>query len=109
MCGFHGMCDGDAGKARSMPSLNHRGPDSSGYLDIGPVSFSHFRLAILGEESFAHQPMTSFDGSVVLVFNGEIYNYKELAAWMGQPELAKHGDTRVLAELRLANDGIEQH
>jgi asparagine synthase (glutamine-hydrolysing) len=101
------MSGGDAGKARCMTSLAHRGPDAQDEYASSAVFLRHFRLAILGEERLAHQPMASFDGSVVLVFNGEIYNFRELAAWMGQPELAKHGDTRVLAEL-LARHGVER-
>lgn len=107
MCGVLGMIGGDAGKARCMTSLAHRGPDAQGEYTSSSVFLRHFRLAILGEERFAHQPMVSFDGSVVLVFNGEIYNYRELASWMGEPQLATHGDTRVLAEL-LARYGVQR-
>ena len=107
MCGFLGMCGGDPGKARGMSSLAHRGPDAQGEYASASVFLRHFRLAILGEEAFAHEPMVSFDGSVVLAFNGEIYNYRELATGMGRPELATHGDTRVLAEL-LARDGVQR-
>jgi len=82
-----------------MIGLAHRGPDSSDEYSVGPFYLRHYRLAIIGAEETAHQPMTSREGNVVLAFNGEIYNYREIAAWLGQPGLAEEGDTRVLAEL----------
>ena len=58
----------------------HRGPDDSGtYLD-GPVGLGHRRLSILDLSPLGHQPMVSPDGRLVIVFNGEIFNYLELRA-----------------------------
>jgi asparagine synthase (glutamine-hydrolysing) len=98
MCGFIGSVGIDIGIAKAMPSLAHRGPDAQGEFERDDVFLRHFRLAILGAETTAHQPMTSVNGKVHLAFNGEIYNYKELATKMGQPHLADDGDTRVLVE-----------
>jgi asparagine synthase (glutamine-hydrolysing) len=58
--------------------LAHRGPDGEGVWTLGPVGMGHRRLAILDLSETGHQPMESFDGQVVLSYNGEVYNYLEL-------------------------------
>lgn len=60
--------------------LEHRGPDGKGlYLnDDGTTALGHRRLAIIGLSSKGNQPMANEDGTVYLVFNGEIYNYRSL-------------------------------
>lgn len=77
-------------------SLAHRGPDSHGqYIDSAlPVGFAHRRLAILDLSDNAHQPMVSRSGRYVLCYNGELYNFRELAVGLGEPGLAS--DTAVL-------------
>lgn len=83
MCGF-------AGIARRRPegvdldtlvpmagSLGHRGPDGHGYYSGARVGLAHTRLSIIDPAGGA-QPMTTPDGSVVLVYNGEIFNFREL-------------------------------
>lgn len=55
----------------------HRGPDGEGYYIDGNIALGHRRLAIIDLKS-GKQPMYNKDKSLVLVFNGEIYNYKEL-------------------------------
>ncbi|HZK76383.1 MAG TPA: asparagine synthase (glutamine-hydrolyzing) [Candidatus Kapabacteria bacterium] len=62
-------------------AMRHRGPDDDGLLVTasGVAAFAHRRLSIIDPTPEAHQPMSSANGNV-LVFNGEIYNYKELAA-----------------------------
>jgi asparagine synthase (glutamine-hydrolysing) len=83
----------------------HRGPDDRGVFfdDRAGVALGHVRLSIIDLSDLAHQPMTAQDGEVVLVFNGEIYNYRELRS-----ELANHGhafrghsDTEVLLHMYL--------
>ncbi len=59
-------------------TLGHRGPDDAGVFFEGDVGLGFKRLAILDLSSAGHQPMASADGSAVLVFNGEIFNYVEL-------------------------------
>ncbi len=83
MCGIAGIlqCDGavaGAGLLRDMTTaIAHRGPDGDGFFSEGPVGLGHRRLAIIDLVS-GDQPMSSSDGSVVLIFNGEIYNFREL-------------------------------
>ena len=98
MCGFFGSFGADVERTKNMESLSHRGPNEQNSYQSRSVYFKHFRLAIIGSQAEARQPMTSLDGRVILVFNGEVYNYKELAYSMGRPELEKDGDTRVLVE-----------
>jgi asparagine synthase (glutamine-hydrolysing) len=57
--------------------LCHRGPDDDGYFQDGPVGFAHRRLSII-DLATGKQPITNEDGSVVVIFNGEIYNYQTL-------------------------------
>ncbi|MEO5331550.1 MAG: asparagine synthase (glutamine-hydrolyzing) [Magnetococcus sp. YQC-5] len=84
MCGIVGIVGpdpNDHARLEVMTGLmQHRGPDSSGYLTGPPVSLGHRRLAILDLSAAGNQPMTNEDGSLHLVCNGEIYNYQELAA-----------------------------
>ncbi|HET9909626.1 MAG TPA: asparagine synthase (glutamine-hydrolyzing) [Anaerolineales bacterium] len=58
--------------------IHHRGPDDSGEYINGNVGLGFRRLAIIDLSPTGHQPMTNEDGSVWIVFNGEIYNYQEL-------------------------------
>jgi len=78
----------------------NRGPDDSGVIMLGECALAHRRLSILDLTSSGHQPMRSLNGRYVCVFNGEIYNYKEISGilegdgirWKG------HSDTEVLLE-----------
>ncbi len=65
----------------------HRGPDGHGILTDGPVGLGHRRLSIIDLEG-GHQPLGNEDGTVNVVFNGEIYNFGEL-----RPDLVKGGHT----------------
>jgi asparagine synthase (glutamine-hydrolysing) len=102
MCGLAGMVGAcDAGLVAAMTaSLRHRGPDGEG-LHLEPeVGLGHRRLAILDLAGGA-QPMTDASGDLVVVYNGEIYNFaalrRELLA-AGAP-LRTRSDTEVLLEL----------
>lgn len=70
---------------RMCRSLTHRGPDDQGMMVEGPVSLGMCRLSII-DLAGGHQPISNEDGSVTIVFNGEIYNYREL-----QEELQARG------------------
>ena len=60
-----------------MRPIRHRGPDGEGFYLNGPVGFGHLRLAIIDVDG-GPQPMCNEDGSVWIVFNGEIYNFQPL-------------------------------
>ncbi|MGE5155724.1 MAG: asparagine synthase (glutamine-hydrolyzing) [Bdellovibrio bacteriovorus] len=60
-------------------ALSHRGPDDRGIHIAGPVGLAQTRLSIIGLAT-GHQPLVSEDGNLVLVANGEVYNYVELSA-----------------------------
>lgn len=84
MCGIGGWfsnkprIDGAAAKlARLGDALKHRGPDGIGTTEIDHVGMSHTRLAIV-DLIGGEQPMWSADRSALIVFNGEIFNYREL-------------------------------
>src|SRR5678815_4875237 len=62
---------------RMTSTLKHRGPDGQGVHLEGPVGLGHTRLSII-DLSTGDQPMTNEDGTVWIVFNGEIYNFKQL-------------------------------
>jgi asparagine synthase (glutamine-hydrolysing) len=57
--------------------LNHRGPDDAGLYVNGSIGLGHRRLSII-DLSGGHQPINNEDGSLTIVFNGEIYNFQEL-------------------------------
>ena len=84
MCGIAGICtptadlDGADGRLAAMlASIAHRGPDASGSYVDGPVALGARRLAIIDLRG-GDQPIYNEDGTVCLVYNGEIYNFREL-------------------------------
>src|SRR5215510_8330850 len=83
MCGIAGLwnVDGrpvDVDLLRAMTSaVSHRGPDGDGFHVDGGVGLGHRRLAIIDLVT-GDQPMRSADGQVAIVFNGELYNFREL-------------------------------
>src|SRR5260370_2481605 len=87
MCGIAGLVslDPEARIAAMMRAIEHRGRDDEGVWtsqaidDAGRrVCFGHRRLSIIDTSSAGHQPMFSHDGRLVVILNGEIYNYREL-------------------------------
>ena len=58
-------------------ALSHRGPDDEGAHFDGPVGLGHRRLAVIALAT-GRQPMSNDDGSIWIVYNGEVYNYVEL-------------------------------
>ena len=111
MCGIAGQFGrlGPGFAERARTGLRHRGPDSSGVWQAGHACLVHTRLAILDLSEGGAQPMLyeTPAGRAVLVFNGEIYNYRELRAELiAQGEtFTSESDTEVLLRL-LLRDGV---
>jgi asparagine synthase (glutamine-hydrolysing) len=113
MCGFNGvyskktMCTSLDEESISVmnEAIKHRGPD---YDEVRKVSGScvlgHVRLSIIDMSSASHQPMTSECGRYSIVFNGEIYNYREIKSKLGLTTKST-GDTEVLLEA-IAKNGL---
>ena len=118
MCGIVGFTNkiqnADAVLGAMMDRIKHRGPDASGkYIGEG-IALGHRRLSIIDISSQGDQPIFNEDGSIVLVFNGEIYNYKDIRAELVQAghvfktntdsEVLIHGyeqyGTKLLGKLR---------
>jgi asparagine synthase (glutamine-hydrolysing) len=84
MCGicgelrFDGLAPDMGAVARMSDKLARRGPDDSGTYQSGPLAFGHRRLSIIDLSAHAHQPMVDAVLQLSLVFNGTIYNYREL-------------------------------
>lgn len=109
MCGIAGFVSKTAGidissveaVRRMVSRMRPRGPDAEGAWAGSGVAFGHRRLAILDLDARANQPMIANDGNYSIVFNGEIYNFRELRG-----ELEREGvrfrttsDTEVLLAL----------
>ncbi len=83
MCGITGIIsrNNNHGLLDTMMSrITHRGPDGRGKWTNGAVSFGHLRLKIIDLSERAAQPMHCPVSGNIIVFNGEIYNYKEIRA-----------------------------
>jgi asparagine synthase (glutamine-hydrolysing) len=112
MCGIGGffLRDGQADFAtvKAMcDSIVHRGPDDEGFHVDGPAAIGMRRLSII-DLSTGHQPISNEDGSVWVVFNGEIYEYQSLRADLiaRGHRFHTHSDTETLVHL-YEEEGIE--
>lgn len=80
-----------------LKSIRHRGPDASGIYHNGKCLLGHNRLSIIDLSKEANQPFSDTSGRYQLIFNGEIYNYKELKAEIGgRYDFKTSSDTEVL-------------
>ena len=104
MCGFAGIFHlatpkpvDPARVERMCDAIAHRGPDGFGVWTAPGVGLGHRRLSIIDIEG-SPQPMASSDGRLMLVFNGEIYNYRELRAELAAQGARFHtdGDSEVI-------------
>lgn len=86
--------------------MTHRGPDAYGVYANGPAMLAHRRLSILDLSDAGRQPMSNEDGTVHIVFNGEIYNYRELKDRVANHTFRSETDTEVLLHL-YEEEGIE--
>jgi len=115
IAGFHaeGVNDAEEICRAMLSSIAHRGPDGDGVHRDGATTFGHRRLAIIDVGEGGHQPMVSHDGHLVISYNGELYNYRELRGqlevdapirWRGSSDtevmleaIARWGLSRALA------------
>lgn len=105
MCGISGQLswtrppDGDL-VARMTRRLAHRGPDGEGLHTVGPIALGHRRLAIIDLSPAAAQPMADATGLFWIVYNGEIYNFRELRSELTAlgARFRSQSDTEVILE-----------
>ena len=102
MCGINGIYN--ISKLNSplqemekmIAKQNHRGPDASGTYVNDFVAFGHSRLSIIDLEASSNQPFYSKDNKFILIFNGEIYNYKEIRESLPDYHFRTNSDTEVV-------------
>jgi asparagine synthase (glutamine-hydrolysing) len=108
MCGIVGIAYADQGRKvdpqvldRCCDALSHRGPDDRGTYCAPGIGLGSRRLAILDLSPRGHMPMASPDGRYVIVYNGEVYNYRELRPGLEQRGIRfqSNSDTEVLLHL----------
>jgi asparagine synthase (glutamine-hydrolysing) len=104
MCGIAGQFNFQRGEpveretiVRMARSIAHRGPDDEGFFIAGPVGLGFRRLSIIDLAS-GHQPMSDAEETVWVIFNGEIYNYRELRAELQSKghQFRTNSDTEVI-------------
>jgi asparagine synthase (glutamine-hydrolysing) len=101
MCGLAGMYSPKGVKRDSLKKMtdviSHRGPDAEGFFIDGSFGLAHRRLSIIDLSSTANQPMQSSCRRYQMVFNGEVYNYQEIAKEL-DVNLKTTGDSEVVLE-----------
>ena len=112
MCGITGVSGvfDERCLKESIKLLDHRGPDDNGIFINSDrnMGLGHTRLSIIDLSERGHQPMSSLDKTVTLIFNGEIYNYKSLKSELINNDFVfnSDSDTEVILNLYI-RDGIE--
>lgn len=97
MCAINGISGSAVNVVERMNMLTrHRGPDGEGVMDLGAVTLGHNRLSIIDTSDNGAQPMLSADRSCVLVFNGEIYNFRDLKAELSTYPYTSQTDSEVI-------------
>lgn len=80
MCGIAGIAsfhrNGPRGVPPMLAAMRHRGPDDTGVVSDERVALGHTRLSIIDTSAAGHQPMSTAQGSLQIVYNGEMYNYR---------------------------------
>src|SRR6516225_5879406 len=101
MCGIAGYWSTDPAARSALramtAALAHRGPDADGFYYDGPVGLGHRRLSVIDIEG-SPQPLLTSDGIIAAIFNGEIYNFRELRSALAAAghTLLTRGDGEVL-------------
>ena len=108
MCGICGIVYSDREKqvqeasiVRMRDILKHRGPDDAGIFPENNIGLGHRRLSIIDLSERGHQPMSTPDGRFWIVYNGEVYNFKELRRTLESEgvRFRSNTDTEVLLHL----------
>lgn len=101
MCGILGFNFEDSSFLNhGLEKIKHRGPDSTGKYSDNLVSLGHKRLSIIDLSKSGKQPMSNEDGTIWIVFNGEIYNYLEIKKNLkNRHNFSSNTDTEVLIHL----------
>jgi asparagine synthase (glutamine-hydrolysing) len=107
MCGIAGILHGDGAPVAAevlhamAAALAHRGPDDEGFHQDGALGLAHRRLSILDLTAAGHQPMSNEDGSVWLVYNGQLYGFEPMREWLlGRGHrFRSRTDTEILVHL----------
>src|SRR5687767_4030263 len=111
MCGIVGIAYNDPSRPVAPQAVKamcdaivHRGPDDEGVYVDGPVGIGMRRLSII-DLAGGHQPVFNEDRSCAIVFNGEIYNYRELRSWLqGRGHvMSTHSDTETIVQIGRAS------
>jgi len=104
MCGIVGVCNFNSEPVTQQLLKNmtdiiaHRGPDGEGQYTDGSVGLGHRRLAIIDLSPTGHQPMLNSRGDLVITYNGEVYNFRELRGELEQKgyQFKSRTDTEVI-------------
>ncbi len=96
IAGLHGLEAPEALVKRMTDREAHRGPDAEGIWKNDDVVLGHRRLSIIDLSAASNQPLHSADGKCTIIFNGELYNYKELKAQLVHHPFRTGGDTEVV-------------
>lgn len=105
MCGIAGILGLDHRESivrleSMLATMPYRGPNDRGTFQENGVTLGHLRLSIIDTSSVGHQPMESYDGRFVIIFNGEIFNYIEVRTVLQSrgATFKTSGDTEVIME-----------
>jgi asparagine synthase (glutamine-hydrolysing) len=101
MCGIAGVISEKNNLDKSIiqnmtDALAHRGPDAGAIYQDGKAALGHRRLSIIDLSELSNQPMLSHDGRYIIVFNGELYNFKEVKKEINNYPFKSSGDSEVI-------------
>ncbi len=99
MCGINGIISKEKNKEKLIKEMNsriiHRGPDAEGIYVDSDVALGQRRLSIIDLEG-GNQPIYNHDKSILIIYNGEVYNYKELKEELSEYTFTTNSDTEVI-------------